>query len=97
MTQKHSGRMRRLMASDLLPERAGQPVKIWAHISLADLLRLEGSSALQEQWTALVRERWAGRRAAASEGGGDAGAWLDATPPRPSPATRPWRPSSPAT
>ena len=61
----------------LLPERAGQPVKIWAHISLADLLPLEGSSALQEEWTALVRARWAGHRAAASQGGGDSGAWLD--------------------
>jgi len=70
-------RMRRLVAAGVLPERAGQPVKIWAHISLADLLRLEGSSALQEQWTAQVRARWAGHRAAASEGGGDTGAWLD--------------------
>ena len=69
--------MRRLVAAGVLPERAGQPVKIWAHISLADLLRLEGSSALQEEWTAQVRARWAGHRAAASEGGGDAGAWLD--------------------
>ena len=34
------------MAADLLPERAGQPVKAWVHISLADLMRLEGSSAL---------------------------------------------------
>jgi hypothetical protein len=69
--------MHRLVAAGVLPERAGQPVKIWAHISLADLLRLEGSSALQEEWTALVRARWAGHRAAASEGGGDSGAWLD--------------------
>src|SRR6201989_3011345 len=69
--------MRRLVAASLLPERAGQPVKVWAHISLADLLRLDGSSALQEQWTAQVRARWAGPRAAASEGGGDAGAWRD--------------------
>jgi hypothetical protein len=69
--------MRRLTAAGLLPERAGQPVKVWAHISLADLLRLEGSSALQEEWTAQVRARWAGHRAAASEGGGDTGAWLD--------------------
>jgi hypothetical protein len=69
--------MSRLIAAGILPERAGQPVKIWAHISLADLLRLEGSSALQEEWTAQVRARWAGRRAAASEGGGDTGAWLD--------------------
>ena len=69
--------MSRLIAAGILPERAGQPVKIWAHISLADLLRLEGSSALQEEWTAQVRARWAGHRAAASEGGGDTGAWLD--------------------
>jgi hypothetical protein len=69
--------MRRLVAANLLPERAGQPVKVWAHISLADLLRLDGDSALQEQWTAQVRARWAGHRAAASEGGGDSGAWLD--------------------
>ena len=69
--------MRRLVAAKLLPERAGQPVKVWAHISLADLLRLEGSSALQEQWTAQVRARWAAHRAAASETGGDDGAWLD--------------------
>ena len=69
--------MSRLIAAGVLPERAGQPVKVWAHISLADLLRLDGSSALQEQWTAQVRARWAGHRAAASEGGGDTGAWLD--------------------
>ena len=36
--------MRRLVASNLLPERAGQPVKAWAHISLADLLLLDGDS-----------------------------------------------------
>ena len=29
--------MRRLVASGLLPERAGQPVKMWAHVSLAEL------------------------------------------------------------
>jgi hypothetical protein len=69
--------MTRLVAAGILPERAGQPVKVWAHISLADLLRLKGSSALQQEWTAQVRARWAGHRAAASEGGGDAGAWLD--------------------
>ena len=68
--------MRRLAASDLLPERAGQPVKAWVHISLADLMRLEGSSALMEEWTTQVRAQWAARRAGASEGG-DGGAWLD--------------------
>ena len=69
--------MRRLAAAGLLPERAGQPVKVWAHISLADLLRLDGSSALQQEWTAQVRAQWAAHRAAASEGGSDGGAWLD--------------------
>ena len=69
--------MRRLVAAKLLPERAGQPVKVWAHISLADLLRLDGSSALQEEWTAQVRARWAAHRAIASETGASDGAWLD--------------------
>ena len=77
MTQNHSDRMRRLAASDLLPERAGQPVKDWAHMSLADLLRLDGSSTLQEEWTSQVRAAWAAHRAAASETGSDGGAWLD--------------------
>jgi hypothetical protein len=73
--------MRRLAASGLLPERAGQPVKAWVHISLADLLadllRLDGSSALQEEWTAQVRAAWAAHRARASETGANDGAWLD--------------------
>ena len=69
--------MKRLVAANLLPERAGQPVKAWVHISLADLLLLDGDSALQEQWTAQVRERWAACRAFASETGSEGGAWLD--------------------
>ncbi|MGH3176354.1 MAG: DUF222 domain-containing protein, partial [Streptosporangiaceae bacterium] len=69
--------MRRLVAAGLLPERAGQPVKAWVHISLADLLLLDGDSALQEQWTAQIRERWAAGRAFASETGSEGGAWLD--------------------
>jgi hypothetical protein len=69
--------MRRLAASGLLPQRAGQPVKAWAHISLADLMLLDGDSALQEEWTEQVRARWAARRAAASETGANDGAWLD--------------------
>ena len=77
MTQNHSDRMRRLAASDLLPERAGQPVKVWAHMSLADLLLLDADSALQKQWTAQVRAQWAAHRAAASETGSNDGAWLD--------------------
>src|SRR3989475_4760157 len=75
--QKPDWRMRRLVASDLLPERAGQPVKAWVHISLADLMLLDGDSALQEQWTAQARQRWAARRAAASQTGSDGGVWLD--------------------
>ena len=69
--------MQRLVTAGLLPERAGQPVKALAHISLADLLRLDGSSALLEEWMARVRAQWAGRRAAASAGGSDGGAWVD--------------------
>ena len=69
--------MRRLVAAGLLPERAGQPVKAVVHISLADLMRLEGSSALLQEWTARVRAQWAGHRARASAGGGGGGAWLD--------------------
>jgi hypothetical protein len=69
--------MRRLVAAGLLPERAGQPVKVVAHISLTDLMVLDGSSALQQEWTARVRAQWAARRAAASVSGSDGGAWLD--------------------
>ena len=69
--------MRRLTAANLVPERAGQPVKAWVHISLADLLLLDADSALQEEWTEQVRQRWAARRAQASETGANDGAWLD--------------------
>jgi hypothetical protein len=69
--------MRRLVAAGLLPERAGQPVKAWVHISLADLLVLDGSSALLDEWIASARAAWAARRAGASAGGSDGSAWLD--------------------
>src|SRR4029077_7167089 len=59
------------------PERAGQPVRAWVHITLADLLLLDGDSALQEQWPAQARQRWAACRAFASETGSEGGAWLD--------------------
>jgi hypothetical protein len=52
-------------------------VKAWVHISLADLLDLDGDSALQAQWTAQIRQRWAASRAFASETGSEGGAWLD--------------------
>ena len=69
--------MRRLLAAGLLPERAGQPVKALVHTSLADLIQLDGSSALLAGWAAQVRAQWAARRAAASVSGSDGGAWLD--------------------
>src|SRR5689334_5962502 len=69
--------MRRLVAGGLLPERAGQPVKALVHISLADLIHLNGSAALTDEWIDGVRAKWAARRAAASESGSDGSAWLD--------------------
>jgi hypothetical protein len=69
--------MRRLVASGLLPERAGQPVKLWGHVSLAELRVLDDGSVLQEQWIGEMTIRWAARRAAASQTGSDGAAWLD--------------------
>src|SRR4029077_19014784 len=69
--------MRRLVSANLVPERAGQPVKAWAHIAPADPPPADADSALQQQWTAQVRERWAAHRARASETGASDGAWLD--------------------
>jgi hypothetical protein len=46
-------------------------------MSLADLMLIEGSSALLEEWTSGLRARWAGRRAAAGAAGGHQGLWLD--------------------
>jgi hypothetical protein len=68
--------MERLAGSGLLPERAGVPVKVWAHVSLGDLMQLEGSTELVRQWAAEARAAWAAHRAAGSEGGGDGGTWL---------------------
>ena len=72
-----SQRMRRLLASDLLPKRAGQPVKALVHISFADLCQLDQDSGIQDQWIEDYRARWAAYRAAASVATGDGGAWLD--------------------
>ncbi len=70
--------MRRLAASGLLPERAGQPVKLWAHVSLAELRALDDDSVLETEWVTEMRIRWSARRAEAADGtGGDGGAWLD--------------------
>ena len=75
--QNHSHGMQRLLGAGLLPGRAGQPVRGWVHMSLAELLALDGDGALLGQWVTVVRARWAGHRAAASAGGGDGAAWLD--------------------
>jgi hypothetical protein len=69
--------MRRLVASGLLPARAGQPVKVWGHVSLAELRALDDGSALQGEWIGEMAVRWAARRAAASVTGSDGAAWLD--------------------
>ena len=69
--------MRRLVTAGLLPERAGQPAKVLAHISLADLIELDADSKLQQEWTEQARARWAAHRAAASVAGSDGAAWLD--------------------
>ena len=69
--------MKRLLASNLLPQRAGQPVKALVHISFPDLCELDVDSKLQEAWIAGYRARWAAQRAAASVSTGDGGAWLE--------------------
>ena len=74
--------MRRLVAAGLLPERAGQPVKVWAHVSLAELRALDDGSVLAQEWVGEMAVRWAARRAAGSQSGGDGAAWLDGTPAR---------------
>ena len=65
--------MTRLIASGLLPERGGQPVKAWVNVSLADLMLLEGSSALLGEWTARLRARLAAHRAARRRAAAGAG------------------------
>jgi len=69
--------MTRLVAAGLVPQRAGQPVKVLAHVTLADLMLLEGSEKLRDEWTRQSRIRWAGYRSSSAEARGDDGAWLD--------------------
>ena len=69
--------MRRLLASDLLPQRAGQPVKALVHVHFAELLDLDQDSILQDKWIGEYRARWAAYRAAASVSTGDGAAWLE--------------------
>ena len=69
--------MRRLLASDLLPQRAGQPVKALVHIYFAELRDRDRDGVLQDKWIAEYRARWAAHRAANSVSTGDGGAWLE--------------------
>jgi Domain of unknown function (DUF222) len=69
--------MKRLLASDLLPQRAGQPVKALVHIYFAELRERDGDGILQDKWIAEYRARWAACRAANSVSPGDGGAWLE--------------------
>jgi hypothetical protein len=75
--------MRRLLAADLVPERAGQPVKALVHVPLAELLAMEGSTVLVKEWVAAARAAWARiapppRQAAATAGHG----WMASLPAR---------------
>jgi len=69
--------MKRLLASGLLPKRAGQPARALVHITFADLCQLDADSSLQDKWIRDYRARWAAHRAAASVSTGDGGAWLE--------------------
>ncbi len=69
--------MKRLLASDLLPQRAGQPVKALVHIYFAELREMDQDGILQDKWIAEYRARWAAHRAANSVSIGDGGAWLE--------------------
>src|SRR5271170_6414582 len=69
--------MRRLLASDLLPQRAGQPVKALVHIYFAELRERDRDGIVQDRWITEYRARWAAHRAAASVSTGDGGAWLE--------------------
>src|SRR5580692_1223236 len=69
--------MKRLLASDLLPQRAGQPVKALVHIYFAELRDRDHDGILQDKWITEYRATWAAHRAASSVSAGDGGAWLE--------------------
>jgi hypothetical protein len=69
--------MKRLLASDLVPQRAGQPTRALVHIYFAELREMDEGSALQDKWIGEYRAQWAAHRAAASVSTGDGGAWLE--------------------
>ena len=74
--------MNRLLASGLLPRRAGQPAKALVHIYFAELLDLDHDGILQDKWIGEYRARWAAARAASAVSPGDGGAWLEGTAAR---------------
>ena len=88
--------MRRLVASGLLPSGPAKPVKVWAHVSLAELRAMDDGSVLQAEWIGEMAVRWAVHRAAASQTGSDGAAWArTARQPAPYRATPPssrWSP-----
>jgi hypothetical protein len=55
----HSQHMRRLVAAGLLPERAGQRVRVWAHVPLAELRAMNDGSVLAQEWIGETAVRWA--------------------------------------
>ncbi len=70
--------MRRLLASDLLPRRAGQPVKALVHIYFAELRELDaglGAAGHVDRGVPGPVGRPPGRRIGRSPG--DGGAWLE--------------------
>jgi hypothetical protein len=69
--------MKRLLAGDLLPDRAGHPVEALVHMTLVELCAMDGGSFLQGEWIAAAAAGWAAHRAAASVTGSDGGAWLE--------------------
>ena len=69
--------MKRLLASGLLPQRAGQPVKALVHIYFAELREMDHDGILQDKWITEYRAQWAAARAASSVSTGDGGAWLE--------------------
>jgi Domain of unknown function (DUF222) len=67
----------RLAAAGLLPERGGQPVRAWVHVSLAELRGMDEGSRLEGERAGRVPGERAAARAGGSVGGGDGAAWLE--------------------
>ena len=57
-------------------------MKVWAHVTLAELRDLDDGSVVQREWIGEMAVRWAARRAAASQTGSDGAAWLNGKPAR---------------